>query len=497
MEGALAVKTVMVVVVVALCGAVPTTSPSQEELSKAQDYLSQFFSDVGVSAPSSVWRSSLDSFEDTLRKMQEFFGMEVTGHLDSNTLEVMAQPRCGFTDVTRYGHFDGQPKWDKTLVTYRITNYTPDLNQGDVDAAIAKALKLYSDITPLDFKQINSGTADIMIIFKRRDHGDFAPFDGQGGVLAHAFSPGEGHGGDTHFDDDEKWTLTSSGANLFLVAAHEFGHALGLAHSQVQTALMFPIYKYVNTEGYKLPDDDRLGIQAIYGIRAAQPPTEPDANPQPTKRPVPEPQPRPEPDPEPIPDRCSTNLVFDAATSIRRSLYFFKNGHFWKRSSSWDGITMKSIQSAWPGISNVDAAYEYKKRNKVIFFEGDHYWGIRGDAVLPGYPRPITDFGFPPYVTKVDAAVHVSVTSKTLLFANNKYWSYNERRGRMDFGYPRYIKIELPGIGYRVDAAFENKGCDGGRRNGEHVQRTLRDGQRDPNLWRSEDGRPHCQRWTH
>lgn len=36
MEGALAVKSVMMVVIVALCGAVPTTSPSQEELSKAQ-----------------------------------------------------------------------------------------------------------------------------------------------------------------------------------------------------------------------------------------------------------------------------------------------------------------------------------------------------------------------------------------------------------------------------------------------------------------------------
>lgn len=84
-----------------------------------QDYLSQFFSDVGVMAPDSPFRSSLDSFEDTLRKMQEFFGLEVTGQLDSNTLDVMARPRCGFTDVTRYAHFDGRPKWDKSTVTYR------------------------------------------------------------------------------------------------------------------------------------------------------------------------------------------------------------------------------------------------------------------------------------------------------------------------------------------------------------------------------------------
>lgn len=452
MEGATALKIVMITVIVAQCGAVPTTSPRQEELSKAQDYLSQFFSEVGVSAPNSVWRSSLDSFEDTLRKMQEFFGLEVTGQVDSNTLEVMSRPRCGFTDVTRYGHFDGRPKWDKTVITYRITSYTPDLSQSDVDESIAKALKLYSDVVPLDFKQIDSGTADIMIVFKGRDHGDFAPFDGVGGVLAHAFSPGEGNGGDTHFDEDENWTQTSTGSNLFLVAAHEFGHALGLAHSQVQTALMYPTYQYVTTEGYKLPDDDRQGIQTLYGAR--------ETSSQPTTKPDPKPQPRPEPEPEPTtepsPDRCSRFLIFDAATSIRNKLYFFKDGHFWKRSSSWDGISMKKIKSVWSGINEVDAAYEYKRSNKVIFFEGDHYWGIRGNTVLPGYPKPLSNFGLPSSVTKVDAAVHVSVISRTLLFVRNKYWSYNERRGRMDGGYPKFISRGLPGIGFRVDAAFEN-----------------------------------------
>ncbi|XP_035289695.1 matrix metallopeptidase 30 [Anguilla anguilla] len=450
------VFTLITAVVFSLCQTAPSSSQdvTVEDQEKAKHYLSQFFPVVGSSG-SKGRGIGPTNFTERLQSMQEFFGLEVTGKLDSNTLELMSKPRCGVSDVSRYQHFSGSPKWEKSKVTYRITQYTRHLNQKEVDATISQAFKLYSDVIPLDFQQINSGTADIMILFKGGYHGDSSPFDGPSGVLAHAMSPGQGVGGDTHFDDDEKWTLTQRGINLLLVAAHEFGHALGLDHSRDRTALMYPNYKYVDTRGYKLPRDDRLGVQALYGVRTPKPKPEPTPNLKPEPTPGPKPKPTPEPKPGPKPEQCDPDLVFDAATSIMDALYFFKDGYYWKRNSYYEDISLNTVKSTWPPISSVDAAYEYRRKNVAFLFSGGQYWGVRGETILPSYPKPISKFGFPSSVTKIDSALHVPWSGRTLFFVQNKYWSFNERRGRMDRGYPRYIAKDFRGIGSKVDAAFE------------------------------------------
>ena len=88
------------------------------------------------------------------------------------------------------------------------------------------------------------------------------PFNGPGGVLAHAFYPQDGR---AHFDEDETYThKTDSGVNLLWVAVHEFGHSLGLYHTGVHGAIMYPYYTgYV--PNMQLHSDDIAGIQSLYG----------------------------------------------------------------------------------------------------------------------------------------------------------------------------------------------------------------------------------------
>uniref|UniRef100_A0A663EIY3 Collagenase 3 n=1 Tax=Aquila chrysaetos chrysaetos TaxID=223781 RepID=A0A663EIY3_AQUCH len=346
---------------------------------------------------------SANSVASKLREMQAFFGLEVTGKLDEETYELMQKPRCGVPDVGEYNFFPRKLKWSKTNLTYRIMNYTSDLRRAEVDRAFKKAFKVWSDVTPLNFTRIRSGVADIMISFGTKEHGDFYPFDGPSGLLAHAFPPGPDYGGDAHFDDDEAWSDDSRGYNLFLVAAHEFGHSLGLEHSRDPGALMFPIYTYTGKTGFVLPDDDVQGIQELYG-------------------------------------KCTAQF-------------------FWRLHPQMVEAELVLLKSFWPELPNkIDAAYENPIKDLVFVFKGKKVWALNGYDIVEDFPKKIYEMGFPKEIKRIDAAVHIKDTGKTLFFTGNKYWSYDEEVEVMEAGYPRLIEEEFAGIGDRVDAVYERNG---------------------------------------
>lgn len=74
--------------------------------------------------------------------------------------------------------------------------------------------------------------------------------------------------GDIHFDNGDPWEVigTPSAPDVLGILTHEIGHALGLGHSSIVDATMFPAAPRRSGPGTgRLHTDDIAGIQAIYG----------------------------------------------------------------------------------------------------------------------------------------------------------------------------------------------------------------------------------------
>ncbi|VDM17940.1 unnamed protein product [Wuchereria bancrofti] len=83
---------------------------------------------------------------------------------------------------------------------------------GAIRREINEAINSWQHILPMQFYEVRpEAEADVKIRFAIGDHGDPYRFDGSGRILAHAFPPGEGIGGDIHLDDDERWTIALTG----------------------------------------------------------------------------------------------------------------------------------------------------------------------------------------------------------------------------------------------------------------------------------------------
>ncbi|XP_058115538.1 metalloendoproteinase 2-MMP-like [Magnolia sinica] len=260
-------------------------------LSSLKKYL-YHFGYIPTSPPSSNFSDDFDdAFHTALLTYQQNFNLNTTGILDSLTLDQMVRPRCGVADVINgtstmnsgrsknknerrlYTFFPGTPKWpsSKRELTYAFSTQNLVIQIQVMRTIFRRAFDRWAAVTQLTFTEIDSYiTADLRIGFFSGDHGDGEPFDGVLGTLAHAFSPTNGM---FHLDAAENWVADgdvttsssrSTAIDLESVAVHEIGHLLGLGHSSVEDAIMFPTIA-AGTRRVDLGADDILGVQKLYG----------------------------------------------------------------------------------------------------------------------------------------------------------------------------------------------------------------------------------------
>lgn len=186
-------------------------------------------------------------------------------------------------------------------------------------------------------------------------------------------------GGDAHFDASENWSINSyRGTNLFQVAAHEFGHSLGLSHSDVRQALMAPFYRGYDPI-FNLDTDDIQGIQALYGKKTRRTTTSTRFGDDDQDSDFDNSQDTPS---NSIPSSggsdsslCSDSKFDTIFNSAEGYTYVFKGDKYWRLTE--DSVAPgypKKISDNWPGLpGNIDAAFTYKN-GKTYFFKGSQYW---------------------------------------------------------------------------------------------------------------------------
>ena len=165
-------------------------------------------------------------------------------------------------------------KWGTTSVDFYINPANADVSAAAAEAAVVAGARLWNSQSNASFQFVHAGSANDTATTNDGRNVVFFRNTTNGSAIASTYSwtnSGRLVDADIIFWDGGFTFFTGSsgcgGSNAAYIediAAHEFGHALGLHHSTVTGATMYAGYSTCSMAQRTLESDDIAGVEALY-----------------------------------------------------------------------------------------------------------------------------------------------------------------------------------------------------------------------------------------
>jgi len=210
--------------------------------------------------------------EAAVRAYQTQMGLMTTGRVDAATLDMMKQPRCGHPD-NEWALLDPSDKFDffgpplerwpdapSINITFKITAGTSDMSLSAANLAMSRGATTWNNVSKLNGTS-TSGTPNIEVKFFNRGAppDDWEDFSSR---TTAAYAKNKRMA----FNDLVNWNFVPGDTNtddLQSMFTHEWGHTVGIAHSSIRAAIMFPVINSGTTK-HGLANDDLVAVKNFY-----------------------------------------------------------------------------------------------------------------------------------------------------------------------------------------------------------------------------------------
>ncbi|KAJ1389888.1 PGBD-like superfamily [Sesbania bispinosa] len=245
--------------------------------------IKQYLYNFGYLLDTGPYNDDLDQHTiSAIRAYQQFFKLQVTGDLNTETIQQMSLPRCGVPDL----NFDydlttsvvswpkGKPQWFPVGRKYLTYGFLPASEIPLIAKQVfVDAFTRWSQTTRLVnlTESVTYDEADIKIGFY-----DFGEVDDDaviGGTIIRLQSSVKT--GEIRLDGSNKlwmlptveegsWSYTEGEFDLESAVMHQIGHILGLSHSNNQESVMYPAILPLQQRKVLITDYDNETIHELY-----------------------------------------------------------------------------------------------------------------------------------------------------------------------------------------------------------------------------------------